>query len=587
LSKGGNISLFFSKICLDNGEHYNPYTEYTWKTVFLHSLVGRTAGLSSNLFGLTEAEALLAVSFPGLTPPQVRTALEEIGESAFYLRCEQGKYYAALEPTLNSVLALVRRSLKEEDIKETISQAASRVITGGGGLFHVERDVSLPEHLPDNKDRPVLGVVSITAGSVDVEAMVTTKGPNRPREQQNLIFILVPDTVTVETESYQPVLFENGSHQSGPFEHGQSRAQESRQRLEAIARQVKAMRLLSDRPQNYGVHPSRLQQDDFRTRQAEREKALETAIASVYTSLYHPSGGGNIVRKEIRTAGGEGGAPFIELIKELLIGDGELLTEKNTTQSDLQNLSRLFFEQGDAIPLARIRQNFSCVRSWPVLSSPGVLEQIIRAGVEKGAWCLFRMGGQENVRPEEFYDREHPVPMAVNLGAGDYSLVTVQGARQRGWGAGGGVDPARLRDLVYEAVARSGMTTVQQLVETVCEQIGPVPGEDVAESVVSLLRNDRCYVYQGEPDQSRRPDLIHGPGAALYTPQPGGVLITPARAAERGWVTARRSAFSLDPSLTWQYYEILGKLLHRQALASTSRLHWSISATVAVPYGVS
>jgi predicted AAA+ superfamily ATPase len=43
--------------------------EYTWKTVFLHSLVGRAEGLGSNLFGITEQNALFEVSFPGMTPP--------------------------------------------------------------------------------------------------------------------------------------------------------------------------------------------------------------------------------------------------------------------------------------------------------------------------------------------------------------------------------------------------------------------------------------------------------------------------------------------------------------------------------------
>lgn len=52
--------------------------ELTWKTVFFHSLVGREQELGSNLFGITEPEALFEVSFPGMTPPQVKVALDEI-----------------------------------------------------------------------------------------------------------------------------------------------------------------------------------------------------------------------------------------------------------------------------------------------------------------------------------------------------------------------------------------------------------------------------------------------------------------------------------------------------------------------------
>lgn len=63
-----------------------PLYEWTWKTVFLHSLVGRGEGLSSNLFGITFADALLDVAMPDMPPPQVETALKAIANEAYYLR---------------------------------------------------------------------------------------------------------------------------------------------------------------------------------------------------------------------------------------------------------------------------------------------------------------------------------------------------------------------------------------------------------------------------------------------------------------------------------------------------------------------
>ena len=42
-------------------DRQNPHLKgwgYTWKMVFLHSLAGRNQGLSSNIFGLTEQDAL-------------------------------------------------------------------------------------------------------------------------------------------------------------------------------------------------------------------------------------------------------------------------------------------------------------------------------------------------------------------------------------------------------------------------------------------------------------------------------------------------------------------------------------------------
>lgn len=176
------------------------------------------------------------------------------------------------------------------------------------------------------------------------------------------------------------------------------------------------------------------------------------------------------MRKEIKSAGGEGGAPFIEQIKELLIEDNELLTGNHTTQSHLQNLSQLFFQEGDTVTLEKLRRNFCLVRSWPVLESSGVLEQIVRAGVSRGVWCLLRMGAAESVKPAEFYYRENEVPMGINLAGEGYSLITPQGAKQRGWTSTRKVDPVKVREGVTYALAKSGAFTVGKVSENVEEK---------------------------------------------------------------------------------------------------------------------
>ncbi|MEW5953546.1 MAG: DUF499 domain-containing protein [Bacillota bacterium] len=510
----------------------HPLYEYTWKTVFLHSLVGRDEGLNSKTFGLTESEALFGVSFPGLTPPQVRKALEEINETAFYLRYEQGKYFANEEPTINSVLARIRKTLNASQVNKLLERTAQKVVTGGAGLFHIEHDVSLPEHLPDGKGRPVLGIVSLTAEAADVQAMVTTKGFNKPREQQNLIFILVPETVAVKGINELEGLFQN-------------QAQEVRQRIDGIARQVKAMLILSEKPQSFGVNPRRLDDADFKKRKAEREQALITTISGIYTGLYYSSTVGHIVRKEIKTAGGEGGMPFMEMINDILKKDGEILTGQNTTQSDLLNLSKLFFDHSDSISLDKLRNNFCCVRSWPVLENPGVFNQIVRAGAQKGVWCVYRMGAGENVKPEEFYHQENEIPMGINLGDNGYGLITPQGAKQRGWAEASKVEPAKVREAVLYTVSRNNKATVQQVSEGLTEKYGEVPAADLDEAVVTLVRENQLCAVRGDQGQKEKPDLIHGALAAMYNPQPGDVLITPAQAAERGWLTSGRNKFSL------------------------------------------
>ncbi len=508
-----------------------PMYEYTWKTVFLHSLVGRSEGLESRVFGLTEAEALFNVSFPGLTPTQVRTALGEIVKSAFYLRHEQGKYFAGTEPTINSILARIRRTVSSAQLSDLLQATARKLITGGSGLFHIEHDIMLPEHLPDNKSKPVLGVVSLSAESISVEEMITTKGVNKPREQQNLIFLLVPETVT--TEQTTETLFADKTRQN-------------RQRVDDTARQVLAMRILKERPNSYGVMPRRLERDDFKNLQAEREQALLTTVSGLYNSLYYPSASGRIVRKEIRTVTGEGGVPFIELIREMLLKDGELLTEGALSGTNLANLSRLFFENSDTVTLDKIRQNFYCLRHWPLPENAAVIEQIFRVGVQKGVWCVYRMGEADQTRPAEFYHREHEIPFGLDLTKQGYSLITPQGANQRGWADSPKVDRSKVKDSVYGAVVTGGTATVSQIMEKVAETYGRIPDRDLEDVVTSLIRDGRLIAFRGTPEQQDKPDLIRGTGAVVYTPQATDVLITPAKAAERGWIAEKRQNLILS-----------------------------------------
>jgi hypothetical protein len=521
-------------------DHNNPHPqgfplyEYTWKTVFLHSLVGREEGIASKILGITEPEALFSVSFPGLTPPQVCKALEAINEEAFYLRFEQGKYYASENPTINSVLARIRKSVQSDQVENLLKTAARKIIIGGTGPFQIETDITQPEHLPDDKNKPVLGVVSLAAETIDVEAMVTTKGINRPREQQNLILLLVPETVTVKSLTQQQIV-------SGENE----KIREARQWIQGLARQVNAMRILVKNPQSYGVNPQRLQEEDFRIRHAEREQALDTAVASVYTTLYYPSAEGHVVRREIKTGGGEGGVPFIEQIRQVLIKDGKLLTGESTTQADLLSLNKLIFGTTDTAILEQLWINFCCKRNWPVLESYSAFEQMIRAGVQKGGWYVFRMGSEENIKPEELYHRENIVPMGVALSAKGYGLVTPQGAKQRGWMETVTVDPSIIRADISRIIAQKGLATVKDISDEVMEQYGDVEAQVLQDAVVSLVKEGQLHVCQGYLEQEEKPDLISGTAAVLYTAQPDDVIITPAQASQRGWIKIKHNTLNL------------------------------------------
>ena len=316
--------------------------------------MGRAEGLGSNLFGLTEKDALFEVAFPGMTPPQVETALHEIDNSAYYLRFRQGRYFASLEPSVPRALAGIREGLRGERIWSLLDATARKVVDKRTPNVHVEHDVTAPEHIPDRTNKPVLALVALGAEELDVEACVTTVGPNHPRTQQNLVFLLVPETVLVRGEP---------SHDERIL-----RAQEMRNHLEDLARTVLAMRQLKDRPENHGITAPMLQEQDFETSLREREHALVTTVTQAYNRLWFPSAAGQLVGHEIRTAGGEGGAPVIETIRSTLRDAGELITpDKATTQETLISLATLFFEVSQTPTLEKLRERLPPIaagQSW-------------------------------------------------------------------------------------------------------------------------------------------------------------------------------------------------------------------------------
>lgn len=513
-----------------------PFFEYTWKTVFLHSLVGRSQGVGSRVFGLTEPEAIFAVTTPLATPVQIRTALEEIEKSAFYLRYSEGKYYAHLEPTLNSVLSHIRGSVSSVQIQNQLKTTAKKLVMDNP-YFHVEHDVLSPEHLPDNKERPMLGVVSLSADMVDVEAFVTQRGDNRPRERQNLVFLLVPKTVKVKQEREQGTI-------SQLLQDGVS---EDQQYIEDTARQVVAFRMLEQSPQNYGITPQKLQGTDFRARQSEREQALTTAVSGVYSKLFYPSVSGSITRKEIKVVSSEGGVSIVSIIRDALAKDKELLTGENNNTTDLQQLAALFFEHRDTIKVSQVINNFLCLRRWPVVDSIQSLAVLLRAGVDRDIWAAYKLGDQNDTKPTEFYNRDKPFPFSGDILRGDYSLVTPQGAKSRGWLMDEQVDTQKVFNAVQSILHQGSAMVVRDIVHEIAESMGHVPDNIIQNQVLALARKQGAYIYSGKPDQIERPSaLISGPQTDLYTLRPEDVIITPAAGAERGWQVERVRPYELQ-----------------------------------------
>src|SRR5208282_5380027 len=447
--------------------------------VFLHSLVGRAEGLESKLFGITERDALFETSFPGLTPPQVEAALREIENSAFYLRFDQdhGRYFASLEPSINRALAEIREGLREEPVNQLLAATARKVVAPENGLFKVFPDVAAPEHLPDNIGRPLLGIVSLDVDRLDPTAVVETKGPRETRIQQNVVFLLAPETVFLEGDTWS--------------EDRLQKAREARNRVSDLARTVLALRRLKKKPEDYGIRAEQLARDDFDARIGERELALQTAVTGLYRFLCFPSASsGAVVHKEINPAAGEGGAAVLEEIRRLLKGDGELVaSDRATTNEVLIGLGQRFFDLSQTPALAKLREGFLCNRRWPPLEQPDLFEQIVREGVTKGYWCLFDMGGSERVLPERFFSREtREVPFDINLSDPGWSLVSPQGARQRGWGAEARIEISTVVPWVTSAISEAGAATAGAIVSRVVEKHGEVPAAVVLQAIDRIVQ---------------------------------------------------------------------------------------------------
>lgn len=508
-----------------------PFHVFAWKTVFLHSLVGRGEGFSSNLFGIPETEALLEVSQPELTPPQIKKALDQIEESAQYLRFEHNRYYASLEPTINRALSSIRETISSDHIAELVTSHARNVVKSDNGLFNVHNAVEVSEHIPDQDKKPDLGLIALNSDSLSAEDVVTHCGLNRPRVNQNLVFLLYPKTVREAGEVWSAEKEKN--------------AQETLSRIQGLAQTVLAMNKLKNKPEDYGITAAMLANQNFDRKYKEKRNGLLTAITQAYNGLWFPSASGHVTRKEITTAGGEGGTAVIEEIKRVLKQDGELITTADAgTHETCIGLKNLFFEGGTVPKVAEIRGNFAAKRHWPILENMGLLDEIIKKGVENGTWCLFRMG--DLTSPEKFYSRDtEPIPLNVDLSSQDWSIITLAEAQKRNWGPQR-IDTEKVKKVISEYVKSNEIVLAGESMQAVKEDYGDIPEDKNKECIVDLIRKGSMGVYTGTPGQTEKPgDLTFGKGAMVAVIHPDQVLVSAAEIGRRGWVEEGVETFVL------------------------------------------
>ena len=516
-----------------------PLYEMTWKDVFLNSLVGRSEGRTSRVFGIAQQDAIFEVSTPSLAPSQVRTALEAIEHNAFYLRYEDGKYYAHLDPTINSVLARIRTTIDEKQISAKLSSIAGKLIKDTD-LFHAEHKVKYPQDIPDKKEKLTVAVVSLDAEKINVKDMFLKCGENTTRVFQNTLVLLVPKTVTIEGDTdykQSSVFLDNGK-------------EEAKSRLFDIAQQVLAINKLKEKPESYGIARAKLQNDEFRERENERNLALDTTVGEMYTDLYYASAAG-FVRKELKKASGEGGAPFLVQIESILMTAGELAKTNNATfgTAMLKQLGTgYFFKNDDHIKCEAVLDSFHKLRAWPMLPSRNALETILREGITGGVWTAYKMSEtDEDDFPAEFYSQKKAIPFDKNLVSDGYSIMTVDGAKKRGWTKDDRVPNEKVANTIRTIMQGSGAVKVKDLVEEVQRQYSNASDDQVKDVIHTIVKEGRFGLYEGSASQKDKPaEIIKGFEAYTHTVSGDEVLITKKEESERGWTTKQATQLRID-----------------------------------------
>jgi len=500
-----------------------PMHVVVWRTVFLHSLAGRSEGLASNVFGTTEQDAQLSCVMPDMSGPQVEMALKSLKDEAFYLRERDGRYYASLDPSVNRALGAIRNGIIDAHAQEYVTAIVRTAIKDGSGLFRIVHDVFEPGHVEDKPGQPQLAVIALGTPIIDAERMMI-EASTGPRRNQNLLMLLLPQTCKAV--------------QDGPWnENKTQRTAQGYEKLLGIAKQVIAMKRLADQPGAYGLSDKHLDAENFRAQRAEREKALETETVRLYDALWYPSASGSLARKEVRTSSGESGTALIAKVRDVLKSDGELVTQDDAlSQEKLLQLNKLFFDSLDAVQIQTVRSNFSQRRTWPVLERAELLDRILRQGAVQGYWCVYRLL-DNNDRPDKFFGREQGgVPMDVNLEDAGWGIVTEPGAKKRDW-MSGSVSPAKVKDWTREAVLHQGAAKVADVLTVISTQHGNVPQNLVLDALNALANEEAIAYFVGAPEQTDKPELKTGGNTLLESVKLEHSVITRAQAAERGWST--------------------------------------------------
>lgn len=517
-----------------------PMHEYCWRTIFLHSLAGQDQGLDSRIFGLTEQEAFMNISYPLLPPSQVQEALKALDGRAYYLHLKNGRYYASTEPTLNVAISRIRGSITQDQLLTELESKAREMVKDGSMGFAVHNDVTSPGDVPESGDRPQLCMISLRVKDIRPEDFITQKTNNLPRKNQNMVFLLLPETVSVKNTGSDGLLFP---------EEEERRNRRSMELFE-MSKQILAMKKLEGDYQKYGITEKQIRERGLKEQLRAKEQDLRTRLTQSYNRLVIPSGVGIFKVKEIKTAGGEGGEGFVHRIREALMEDMKVFSRSSLDGKGLDIVKQLFLGGKDIAPIEEIRSNFFVNRNWPVLESFDLLEQIIREGVEKGAWGVVGRIDDDTALPEELFSVEAPMPLHVSVGDKGYSLITTEGIKKRGWSKDSGPKKEDVQRKVRDEVLNRGEIRVGQVNKKVTDWRQDADERDVEGSIIDQVLQGNAYLYEASSMQNGAPAaLVTKDNVATYTITADTVIITKGKAVEKGWVSLEEDKREISLSL--------------------------------------
>jgi len=302
----------------------------------------------------------------------------------------------------------------------------------------------------------------------------------------------------------------------------------------------------------------------FVEKDRERSIALQTVVGEMYNGFYF-YGQSGYERRELRTASGERGTTILTQIQQILLEAGKLVYSDNGRYGSarLRSLGdSFFFKADDKMPCAEIYSHFLDYRTWPMLSERDALEQLMREGVDSGCWVAYkRSEDPTDSLPAEFYSDQKPLPISVQLLNGGYSLMTMAGAKKRGWTKSDAVPNEKVKEAIRTVMASTGAATVADLTHVVQSQHANATEEQVQDNIRDLIQSGGFSLYAGQAQQKSRPaELVTSFGAYNHAIRQDEVLISRAEETERGWNTVERGVKLENQEGAAKLKGILGKL---------------------------